>query len=538
MRRFFVAWLVGAPLVAGCFNPQFPPNGGPVMCTVLRRECVQEGLVGGQPMCTAFDPPPGQPLVPFTATHCIDVRTDASAGCKDWFCNETAPVYGYGSDCDATGARASAAALPIVGSCQPDKDSTHTHMGSVTFVKRSRVCTLSSDNVSCSSLAPAPQDSGTMCFDLSYVDSQGKGGAELILTPSSNRDASVNLVQVVPNDQNCPLTPAAAATASPAPVTYELAPGSIGTASGAGSTVALTAVRGVAVMGQVCGDDVCQPSLDHLRVDLADTTVAGASLTALSVENVGATAFSSLTDPDSKLATIETGALQLIATGRINGQTMTNVVKNDSTWKIGATGTTFSLQGNLSVLGRDLAGHSVKVTVAANLSGHPATAATRACLALSPIQRLFGFEDVGSWSSSNASLSLITTPVTQGCGALGVQGQGYLPINGASFPTAGLATTPALSVDLFIPGNQPNPNYLGALQMYLSCPTGNVFNQYIGQVELTGKPQNHYSTLRFPLPTAVSGTLGRDLSDCAFSFALNANNTNRTWILDNLRFTP
>jgi hypothetical protein len=74
--------------------------------------------------------------------------------------------------------------------------------------------------------------------------------------------------------------------------------------------------------------------------------------------------------------------------------------------------------------------------------------------------------------------------------------------------------------------------------MYLSCPSGNVFNQYIGQVELTGKPQNAFSTLRFPLPTDVRNTLLRNLNDCFFSYALNVNQTNRTWILDNLRFTP
>jgi hypothetical protein len=74
--------------------------------------------------------------------------------------------------------------------------------------------------------------------------------------------------------------------------------------------------------------------------------------------------------------------------------------------------------------------------------------------------------------------------------------------------------------------------------MYLSCPSGNVSNQYIGQVELTGKPQNHYSTLRFPLPSVTLSTLARPLNDCSFSFALNVNPTGRTWILDNLRFSP
>lgn len=36
----------------------------------------------------------------------------------------------------------------------------------------------------------------------------------------------------------------------------------------------------------------------------------------------------------------------------------------------------------------------------------------------------------------------------------------------------------------------------------------------------------------------VRTTLTSNLNDCFFSFALNVNQTNRTWILDNLRFTP
>ena len=74
--------------------------------------------------------------------------------------------------------------------------------------------------------------------------------------------------------------------------------------------------------------------------------------------------------------------------------------------------------------------------------------------------------------------------------------------------------------------------------MHLSCPSGGVSNQYIGQVELTGKPLNQYSTLRFSLPQAVRTTLARQLNDCSFTLSLNVNPTGNTWILDRLRFTP
>ena len=114
-----------------------------------------------------------------------------------------------------------------------------------------------------------------------------------------------------------------------------------------------------------------------------------------------------------------------------------------------------------------------------------------------------------------------------------------MSIASARFSTADLTLNTAASVDLFIPSNQPNPSWLGALQMYLTCPSANVFNQYIGQVELTGKPTNHFSTLRFPLPGQTVSTLTQSpANQCYFSLGLNVNQTGQTWILDNLRFTP
>jgi len=119
-----------------------------------------------------------------------------------------------------------------------------------------------------------------------------------------------------------------------------------------------------------------------------------------------------------------------------------------------------------------------------------------------------------------------------------VAGQNFIQIQGAPFTTSGLTVKPGLSVDLFIPNNQPNLSFIGNLQVLLGCPSGGVNNQFIGQVALTGKPLNQFSTLQFALPSQTISTLQRSLNDCFFSWGLNVNQTNRTWIMDNLRFTP
>jgi hypothetical protein len=111
-------------------------------------------------------------------------------------------------------------------------------------------------------------------------------------------------------------------------------------------------------------------------------------------------------------------------------------------------------------------------------------------------------------------------------------------ITTSAFATPLAGTSGKLALDLFIPGAQPNPYWLGAIQMYASCPSANMNNAYIGQVELTGKPIGAYSTLSFPIPAPILSTLSAAHSDCRFSVAVNMNPTPTQPTLDNLRFTP
>jgi len=230
--------------------------------------------------------------------------------------------------------------------------------------------------------------------------------------------------------------------------------------------------------------------------------------------------------------------LRLIIEGDVAGTRSLIRVTNDIPIAVDTDDTKLAIVGQIKVLGRDAGGKVLPVTAGINVLAGAADPQTTQCLGFTARQQLFGFENVEQWSSSVGAVHAVTSPITQGCSALGVDGQGFIPIEGGPFSTAGLTVTPAISVDLFIPDHQPNPFWLGALQTYLTCPSDNFFNQYIGQVELTGKPQNRFSTLRFPLPIAIANMLRQPRNDCFFSLALNVNQTNRTWIIDNLRFVP
>ena len=341
-------------------------------------------------------------------------------------------------------------------------------------------------------------------------------------TPGEVRDGVVQLFQVVPNDSNCAVQPSALTA-------YDLTPGPLGQATGAGMTVPFSMTRGSATFS---GN-----RLNDLNINVANLVVSGTQLSNVVVTNTFPAPLQ-IGDPDDPTHTgITAGNLKLRAIGLVGGVPQIYNLQNDTDVHLILSPTTFTLSGTFKFKDIDQSGNPLPISVTFTAPGTPSTPATKACATASPRDRLFGFEDPQSWSSTVAALSLVTSPVKQGCGALGIQGQGYMPINSVPFTAAGLTLSSAVSVDLFIPNNQPNQSYLGALQMYLSCPSVNAFNEYIGQVELTGKPQNAFSTLRFPLPSQVTNTLRQAPNDCSWGFALNANPTNRTWVLDNLRFT-
>jgi hypothetical protein len=525
--------MAGLALSAGgCANRGMvaPDTTTVVLCSITRQECIAESLGPTGAQCDTFQPTTPTPLL---ATACAANTSQATmdAACA-FFCSHDSNMnanYNYPSGCKATGTAVTATtnpsstSLPVVGACHPVAKATSKAL--VGYSIHQHDCVLGEGNVcdsitDASLLSPPPPAN---CVDLSTAgafDSIKPGLPPN--TPGEVRDGVVQLFQVVPNSSDCAVAPAAL-------IAYDLTPGPLGQATAAGTTVPFSMTRGFATFN---GNQ-----LNDLNINIANLVVSGAHLSNVIVTNTFPAPLK-IGDPDNPSHTgIAAGNLKVRVQGLVSGVPQIYNLQNDTDLDLIKSTTTFTLSGTFNFKDVDQNGNPLPISVTVTAPGTPSTPATKACATATPIDRLFGFEDPQSWSSTVAALSLVTSPVTQGCGALGIQGSGYMPISSVAFVAAGLTLKPALSVDLFIPNNQPNQSYLGALQMYLSCPSVNAFNEYIGQVELTGKPQNAYSTLRFPLPSQVTNTLKQGASDCSWSFALNANQTNRTWILDNLRFT-
>ncbi len=167
---------------------------------------------------------------------------------------------------------------------------------------------------------------------------------------------------------------------------------------------------------------------------------------------------------------------------------------------------------------------------------------TGSALTFTQNAQVLGFENASQWSTSSGSKAQTTTR-TQGSFALALNS----PVNySPTLTSTPLSSGPELSgitvgasflVDLQVPTIQPNQYWFGAVQMFISCPSRNVYNQYMGQVELTGTPLGTFKTWEFKLSDYVAQSLqGATYSDLTLTVVLNLPSSGTaTYILDNLR---
>ncbi|HXU00160.1 MAG TPA: toxin TcdB middle/N-terminal domain-containing protein, partial [Polyangia bacterium] len=121
--------------------------------------------------------------------------------------------------------------------------------------------------------------------------------------------------------------------------------------------------------------------------------------------------------------------------------------------------------------------------------------------------------------------------------SLEVAVQNYAPLTSIPLTSIG-AVGPLVLLDIMLPTDQANPDWFGAVQMFVSSPSLAIYNSYLGQVELSHLPLAKWLTLPFVLPPDVVAKLSDGgYSDLTFTIALNVPyNENGHYLLDNLRF--
>ncbi|HEX6765363.1 MAG TPA: hypothetical protein VF103_07800, partial [Polyangiaceae bacterium] len=90
--------------------------------------------------------------------------------------------------------------------------------------------------------------------------------------------------------------------------------------------------------------------------------------------------------------------------------------------------------------------------------------------------QILGFEDATGWSLTSGTLAAGSVRV-QGNAAFDVSGFAYTELTSAPLSTLS-GVTSSIAYDLMIPPEQPNPDWYGLTQLYVSIPSQGVNNQF------------------------------------------------------------
>lgn len=140
------------------------------------------------------------------------------------------------------------------------------------------------------------------------------------------------------------------------------------------------------------------------------------------------------------------------------------------------------------------------------------------------------------WSPQWGSVSDVSDVFTEGTGSMSVDAEGYTFLDSGSFSTWLLPIVGTeLELDVFVPEGQPNPYWLGSVQLFVTIPSAQLLNYFVGHAELTPGGTG-WRTLAFTLPNDVHSALLEPHADVRFGIAVNTPHGAPSVLLDNLRF--
>lgn len=158
---------------------------------------------------------------------------------------------------------------------------------------------------------------------------------------------------------------------------------------------------------------------------------------------------------------------------------------------------------------------------------------------LSTPQRMMSFEGPAEqfWLTQTGTLSRVTSNVREGLSAMSVNASGYVRLDSASFSSWQLPVIGTrLDLDVFVPpSGQPNPSWLGSVQLFATIPSAQIVNSYVGQIELTPNGTG-WRTGSFTLPAQLRTALAQQHADVRFGIAINTPQGAPPLLLDHLRF--
>ncbi len=150
---------------------------------------------------------------------------------------------------------------------------------------------------------------------------------------------------------------------------------------------------------------------------------------------------------------------------------------------------------------------------------------------------ILGFESASDWHTTSGTLTRVTSPKTQGAAAVQISGNGYAELTNTTPLTSNDVTIRArFLIDLFIPTVQPNPYWMGQLQLFFTCPSHSVLHQFVGQQDLTGLSVGAFHTIEIAVPANLLSAMQGTFNDLTLGVALNVDQGCGPHVFDNIRF--
>ncbi len=156
---------------------------------------------------------------------------------------------------------------------------------------------------------------------------------------------------------------------------------------------------------------------------------------------------------------------------------------------------------------------------------------------------ILGFESLEAWNppawDQTAYTKMLSTDKVEGASALAVTTNGYKVLESAPLGNKDLGGTAKINWSMKVSSQQPNPWWVGQVQIYMSCPSRNFWNQMIGFVDLTALPKDQWGRHAVSIPASIANALqGATFSDLQVMVIFNLNAGAGPILLDDMGFTP
>jgi hypothetical protein len=158
---------------------------------------------------------------------------------------------------------------------------------------------------------------------------------------------------------------------------------------------------------------------------------------------------------------------------------------------------------------------------------------------VNPSQQMMSFDPPPQqfWVAQTGTLTRNTSLFTEGTASMAVNASGYVRLDSGSFSSWQLPMVGTrLDLDVYVPpAGQPQPTWLGSVDLFINIPSANLNNTFVGHVELTPSGTG-WHTVTFQLPAQVRTALLEPQASVRYGIAVNRANGAPAILLDNLRF--